>query len=152
LVALMANLLDYTYMNREVIGLTVDTISVVSLGVGLGISYAIYALAAIRDEIAGGLPLDQAIRAALRGSETTILNTYLVMIAGLVPWVFSPVLFQNEMSALLILLMTTNLIAGLLILPALLILIRPRFLVQYEPVTTAEIPGRPGGQSAHSPA
>jgi predicted RND superfamily exporter protein len=70
------------------------------------------------------------------------------MIAGLLPWVFSPVLFQTEMSALLILLMTTNLIAGLLILPALLILIRPRFLVQYEPVATAEIPGRPGVQSA----
>jgi predicted RND superfamily exporter protein len=70
------------------------------------------------------------------------------MMAGLAPWVFSPVLFQNEMSALLILLMTTNLIAGLLILPALLILIRPRFLVQYEPATTAEIPGRAGVQSA----
>jgi predicted RND superfamily exporter protein len=85
-------------------------------------------LAAIRDEIVVGLPLKQAIRAALSGAGTTILSTYLVMIAGLVPWVFSPVLFQNEMSELLILVMTTNLIAGLLILPALLILIRPRFL------------------------
>jgi predicted RND superfamily exporter protein len=147
LVAVMANLLAYTYMNREVIGLTVDTISVVSLGIGLGISYAIYALAAIRDEIIGGLPLNEAIRAALRGAGATILSTYVVMIAGLAPWVFSPVLFQNEMSALLILLMTTNLIAGLLILPALLILIRPRFLLQYEPVITAEIPGRAGAQS-----
>jgi hypothetical protein len=37
----MANLLAYTYMNRQLMGLTVDTISVISLGVGLGISYAI---------------------------------------------------------------------------------------------------------------
>ena len=65
-------------MNRQLIGLTVDTISVISLGVGLGISYAIYALAAICDEIVVGLPLKQAIRAALSGAGTTILNTYLV--------------------------------------------------------------------------
>jgi predicted RND superfamily exporter protein len=148
LFALMANLLSYTYMNHEVVGLTVDTISAISLGVGLGISHAIYSLVAIRDEIVGGLPLNQAIRAALRGAGTTILSTCAVMMAGLAPWVFSPVLFQNEMSALLILLMTTNLIAGLLILPALLILIRPRFLVQHEPVTTAGIALRAGVQSA----
>ncbi len=141
LVALMANLLAYTYMNRELMGLTIDTISVISLGVGLGISYAIYILVAIREEIVGGLPLSLATTSALRRAGVTILSTYVVMIAGLVPWVFSPVLFQNEMSALLILLMTTNLIAGLLILPALLVLIRPRFLVRLEPVASAEIPG-----------
>jgi predicted RND superfamily exporter protein len=138
LVALMANLLACTYMNREVMGLTIDTISVISLGVGLGISYAIYTLIAIREEIVGGLSLSQATTTALRGPGVTILSTYLVMIAGLVPWVFSPVLFQNEMSALLILPMTTNLIAGLLILPALLVLIQPRFLIRYEPVATTE--------------
>jgi uncharacterized protein len=68
LFALMANLLSYTYMNHEVVGLTVDTISAISLGVGLGISHAIYSLVAIRDEIVGGLPLNQAIRAAVRGA------------------------------------------------------------------------------------
>jgi predicted RND superfamily exporter protein len=59
------------------------------------------------------------------------------MVAALVPWVFSPVLFQNEMSALLILLMTTNLIAGLLIMPALRIVKRPRFLIRHERDSTA---------------
>jgi hypothetical protein len=146
-VALTANLLAYTYMNREVIGLTVDTVSVISLGIGLGASYAIYALAAIRDEIAGGFALNQAIRAALRGAGVTILSTYIVMVAALAPWVLSPVLFQNEMSALLILLMTTNLIAGLFILPALLVLIRPRFLLRYER-RSPEAGNRAGPQSA----
>ncbi len=40
LIALMANLIAFTYMNWEGMGLTVDTVSVISLGVGLGISYA----------------------------------------------------------------------------------------------------------------
>jgi predicted RND superfamily exporter protein len=141
-VTLTANLLAYTYMNHEVIGLTVDTVSVISIGIGLGVSYAIFALAAIRAELAGGLLLNEAIRAALGGVGVTIVITYVVMVAALAPWVFSPVLFQNEMSSLLILLMTTNLIAGLLILPALLIMIRPRFLVRYESVPRAQAAAR----------
>jgi uncharacterized protein len=136
LLALMANLIAFTYMNRQMMGMTVDTISVISLGVGLGISYAIYLLIAIRDEVVGGSTLERAIRAASRGSNATIIGTYAVMVAGLLPWVFSPVLFQTEMSTLLILLMTTNLIAGLLVLPALLVLLRPRFLVGHEPAAT----------------
>ena len=44
------------------------------------------------------------------------------------PWVFSPVLFHNEMSVLLIILMLTNVIVGLLILPAYIAWARPRFI------------------------
>jgi predicted RND superfamily exporter protein len=141
LVAVMANLLAYSYMNREAMGLTVDTVSVISLGVGLGVSYAIYTLAAIRKEIVSGLLLNQAIMTALRRTGITILSTYVVMTAALVPWVFSPVLFQNEMSSLLILLMTTNLVAGLLILPALIVLTRPHFLLRYEAAPTVGMNG-----------
>ena len=35
------------------------------------------------------------------------------MIGGILPWVFSPLLFHNEMSVLLIFLMGANMIAGL---------------------------------------
>jgi predicted RND superfamily exporter protein len=136
-VALMGNLIAFTFMNQLGMGLTVDTVPVISLGVGLGLSFAIYALFAIRAEMAGGVTLNEAIHAGLSRSGATIVGTYLLMVAALVPWVFSPVLFQNEMSALLILLMTTNLIAGFLILPALLVLKRPHFLIRYERDLTA---------------
>lgn len=148
LVALMANLIAFTYMNRHMIGLTVDTISVISLGVGLGISYAIYVLIAIRDEVVAGAQLGGAIRAALGGAGATVIGTYVVMVAGLLPWVVSPVLFQTEMSTLLILLMTTNLIAGLLVLPALLVLLRPRFLMRREPPAIGDAEDRATARSA----
>jgi predicted RND superfamily exporter protein len=63
-------------MNREVIGLTVDTVSVISIGIGIGVSYAIFTLAAIRDELVGGFLLDEAVRAALRAVGKTVLSTY----------------------------------------------------------------------------
>jgi predicted RND superfamily exporter protein len=55
-----------------------------------------------------------------------------VMVGGIFAWVFSPLLFHSEMSVLLILLMSTNLIAGLLLIPALIAWIRPRFITRYE--------------------
>jgi len=57
-----------------------------------------------------------------------VLATFSVIVGGLAPWVFSPVLFHSEMSVLLIILMFTNLIMGLLILPAYVAWARPRFI------------------------
>jgi len=47
-------------------GLTVDTIAVISPGIGLGIDYAIYTVARIRDEVIEGRTLNDAITTALR--------------------------------------------------------------------------------------
>jgi predicted RND superfamily exporter protein len=56
-----------------------------------------------------------------------------VMAGGIVPWIFSPVLFHTEMSVMLVLLMAANLIVGLFILPAFIAWVRPRFLTRFEP-------------------
>jgi predicted RND superfamily exporter protein len=132
LACVMANFGAFLYMNARGIGLTVDTIPVISLGVGLGIDYAIYTVARIRDEVRQGRALDDATAAALRTTGVWVFATYVVMAGGMAPWVFSPLLFHNEMSSMLILLMTANLIVGLFILPAFVAWRRPRFIVRYE--------------------
>jgi predicted RND superfamily exporter protein len=60
------------------------------------------------------------------------------MVGGILPWVFSPLLFHNEMSVLLIFLMGTNMIAGVLILPSYIAWRRPRFITRYMPAATAQ--------------
>jgi predicted RND superfamily exporter protein len=140
----MANFGAFLYMNALTIGLTVDTIPVISLGIGLGIDYAIYAVARIRDEVIEGCALNDAIAAALRTTGIWVFATYAVMVGGMLPWVFSPLLFHNEMSSLLILLMTANLIVGLFILPAFIAWRRPRFITRYgsaAPAAPATAPG-----------
>ncbi|MBV8362034.1 MAG: MMPL family transporter, partial [Deltaproteobacteria bacterium] len=112
-------------------GLTIDTIPVISLGIGLGINYAIYTVARIRDELAAGAPLDNAIATALHTTGGWVFVTFAVMVGGIVPWVFSPLLFHNEMSVLLILLMAANLVVGLVILPGYISWRRPRFVTRY---------------------
>ena len=115
-----ANFVAFVYMDVHNIGLTVDTLPVISLGIGLGVDYGIYTVARIRDEVVNGLTLDQAVTKGLRSTGVWVFCTFAVMVGGILAWVFSPLLFHSEMSLLLVLLMTTNLIAGVLLLPALI--------------------------------
>jgi uncharacterized protein len=124
-----ANFAAFRYMRLMDIGITIDTIPVISLGIGLGVDYGIYTVSRIMDECMEGKSLEEAITTALTGTGAAVLATFSVIIGGLAPWVFSPVLFHNEMSVLLIILMFTNVIMGLLILPAYIAWARPRFIL-----------------------
>jgi predicted RND superfamily exporter protein len=124
----LANFGAFIYMNLRDIGLTIDTIPVISLGIGLGVDYGIYTVSRIRDEVIGGMEVDDAIVLALKTTGVAVFNTFLVMIGGIFPWIFSPLLFHNEMSTLLIFLMGTNMIAGCIILPCYLSWARPKFV------------------------
>ena len=86
----MANFGAFLYMNALTMGLTVDPIAVISLGIGLGIDYAIYTVARIRDEVIEGRTLNDAITTALRTTGVWVLATYAVMVGGMLPWLFSP--------------------------------------------------------------
>jgi uncharacterized protein len=127
----MANFGAFVYMNARGIGLTIDTIPVISLGIGLGVDYGIYTVARIRDEVAGGASIEDSITTALRTTGAAVFSTFAVMVGGILPWAFSPLLFHNEMSVLLIFLMGTNMIAGVLILPAYIAWRKPSFITRY---------------------
>ncbi len=127
----MANFGAFVYMNARGIGLTIDTIPVISLGIGLGVDYGIYTVARIRDEVTGGASIDDSITTALRTTGAAVFSTFAVMVGGILPWAFSPLLFHNEMSVLLIFLMGTNMIAGVLILPAYIAWRHPQFITRY---------------------
>jgi predicted RND superfamily exporter protein len=124
----LANFGAFIYMNVRGIGLTIDTIPVISLGIGLGVDYGIYMVSRIRDEVMGGMEVDDAIVLALKSTGVAVFNTFLVMIGGIIPWVFSPLLFHSEMSTLLIFLMATNMVAGVIVLPCYLSWARPKFV------------------------
>lgn len=123
-----ANFAAFIFMRLADIGITIDTIPVISLGIGLGVDYGIYTVSRILDECAAGNRLEDAITRSLRGTGAAVLATFLVIVAGLAPWLLSPVLFHHEMTELLIIVMFTNLIMGLLILPAYIAWAQPAFV------------------------
>jgi predicted RND superfamily exporter protein len=124
----LANFGAFIYMGLRGIGLTIDTIPVISLGIGLGVDYGIYTVSRIRDEVMGGMAVQNAIVLALKTTGLAVFSTFMVMIGGIFPWIFSPLLFHNEMSTLLIFLMACNMVAGVLILPCYLQIARPKFM------------------------
>ncbi|HZO82604.1 MAG TPA: MMPL family transporter [Candidatus Binataceae bacterium] len=124
----LANFGAFIYMGIRGIGLTIDTIPVISLGIGLGVDYGIYTVSRIRDEVMGGMAVEEAIVLALKTTGLAVFSTFMVMIGGIFPWIFSPLLFHNEMSTLLIFLMACNMVAGVLVLPCYIQIARPRFV------------------------
>jgi hypothetical protein len=128
----MANFGAFVYMNARDIGITIDTIPVISLGIGLGVDYGIYTVARIQDEVINGASIEGAISTALHTTGAAVFSTFAVMIGGILPWAFSPLLFHNEMSVLLVFLMAANMVAGVLILPAFIAWYRPRFIARYQ--------------------
>jgi predicted RND superfamily exporter protein len=131
--SVLGNFGAFIYMNARNLTLTIDTIPVVSLGIGLGIDYGIYTMAAIRDEVIAGKEITDAITTAMRVTGQAVLNTLFVMIGGLSIWTFSPVDFHVRMAELLIFLMTTNAITGVIILPSFVSAFRPWFIRRYVP-------------------
>jgi predicted RND superfamily exporter protein len=126
----LANFAAFIYMDLRGIGLTIDTVPVISLGIGLGVDYGIYIVARIRDEVARGCPLEEAITTGITATGAAVFSTFAVMVGGILPWVFSPMLFHNQMAVLLTFLMATNMVAGILILPAHIARFRPKFIVK----------------------
>ena len=131
--SVLGNFGAFIYMNLRGLTLTIDTIPVVSLGIGLGIDYGIYTMAAIRDEVIRGKDIENAITTAMRGTGGAVLNTLFVMVGGLSIWMFSPVEFHVRMAQLLIFLMITNAITGVVIMPSFVSAFRPRFISRYVP-------------------
>ena len=134
----MANFGAFVYMNARDIGLTIDTIPVISLGIGLGVDYGIYTVVRIRDEVRRGAFVEDAVTTALKTTGAAVFSTFAVMVGGILPWAFSPLLFHNEMSLLLIFLMGTNMIAAVLILPAYIAWRRPSFVTRYRTAAASE--------------
>lgn len=112
------------------IGLNVNTLPVISLGVGFGVDYGIYIASRAIEEYHRQAEPD--LRAALIEGVATagkaVLYTAILISAGIAFWAFSPLRFQAEMGYQLLIILTMNMLGGLLLLPAMIALIKPRFV------------------------
>ena len=131
LVCVMANFGAFIYMHLRGIGLTIDTVPVISLGIGLGVDYGIYTVSRIRDEVRDGMPLNEAVVLARTSTGGAVCIVLSIMIGGLIPWMFSPALFHVNMSLMLALLMLLNAVAGVLVLPSFIAWSRADFITRY---------------------
>ncbi|WP_206485600.1 MMPL family transporter [Thalassotalea sp. G2M2-11] len=101
------------------IGLTVSTLPVIALGVGIGVDYGIYILSTMSIKLREGMSADKAYFEALRERGSAVLITGVTLAIGVSTWFFSDLKFQVDMGILLTFMFLVNMLAAVTILPAL---------------------------------
>lgn len=126
----MANFLAFSYMGFKNIGLNINTLPVVALGIGLGVDYGLYIISRIKDTYREKNNLADAVVTGVSTSGRAVFMTATMMTAGVFFWYFSPLRFQAEMGILLGILMMSNMLVGILVLPAIVNLLKPKFVLK----------------------
>lgn len=127
----LANAMLTASMSAFGLGLDVNTLPILAIGIGVGIDYGIYLLTRICEEYQGvaNQDLGVAIRVSLQTCGKAIFFTAALMTIGLAPWYFlSELKFLSDMGLLLVIVMLINMVLALILLPLLIYLIKPRFL------------------------
>lgn len=111
--------LGHSLMVELDIGKKVNTLTVLALGVGIGVDYAIYIFARMRESMKQGRSLTQSYFIALKTTGIAIFYTALTLAVGVGTWVFSELKFQADMGVMLTFMFVVNMVAAIVFLPAL---------------------------------
>jgi predicted RND superfamily exporter protein len=102
------------------IGVKVNTLPVVALGVGVGVDYGIYLFESMKHEAhERGHSLRESFVAALRQRGTASVFTAVTMTISVATWAFSTLKFQADMGILLAFMFLVNMVGAILLLPGL---------------------------------
>lgn len=115
----LVSYLAYSLMAFMGIGLKVNTLPVVALGVGIGVDYGIYIFSRMRSFMQEGLSLDESYLRTLRLTGKAVFFTAVTLAVGVGTWLFSALQFQADMGVLLGFMFIFNMIGAMLLLPAL---------------------------------
>jgi len=121
-----ATMVSLAYMAIKGVGLNINTLPVQSVGVGIGVDYAIYIVDRIRQEVADTADIDEAVRRAVRTTGMAVSFTATTVVGGIFLWMFSNLRFQAEMAQLLVFLMVLNMFGAITIVPAFYSILRPK--------------------------
>jgi hypothetical protein len=126
----VSNILINAAMAVWGIGINVNTLPLVTVGVGFGIDYGLYILSRIIEEIRVNGDLDLSIREALVTSGKAVSFTAVAMVASTGCWVFSNIRFDAVMGGLLAIWMLVSFLASETLLPVLISYFRPGFILR----------------------
>ncbi|MEE4302523.1 MAG: MMPL family transporter [Wenzhouxiangella sp.] len=115
----LVSYLAYSLMAFMGIGLKVNTLPVVALGVGIGVDYGIYIFSRMKGFLDQGVGLDDAYYRTLRLTGRAVFYTAVTLAVGVGTWLFSDLKFQADMGLLLAFMFIFNMIGAMLLLPAL---------------------------------
>lgn len=114
----VVSVLAQALMTLLEIGLTVSTLPVIALGVGIGVDYGIYILSTMSGRLKQGASVESAYLDALKERGSAVLFTGITLAVGVSTWVFSALKFQMDMGILLTFMFVVNMLGAIVVLPA----------------------------------
>ncbi|MCW5660324.1 MAG: MMPL family transporter [Burkholderiaceae bacterium] len=110
--------IGYWFMKELEIGLTVATLPVMVLAVGIGVDYAFYIYNRLLLHMAGGQGIVKAIEHAILEVGMATIFTAITLAIGVATWSFSQLKFQADMGKLLAFMFMVNMVMAMTALPA----------------------------------
>jgi len=115
----LVSVLVYAVMALIGIGLKVSTLPMVALGAGIGVDYGIYLFSRMQGFLRQGMGVREAYERTLRVTGASIIFTGITLAIGVATWVLSPLKFQADIGVMLTFMFLVNMLAAVLLLPAL---------------------------------
>ncbi|UMZ15105.1 MMPL family transporter [Pseudomonas sp. MPFS] len=110
--------IGYWFMKELQIGLTIATLPVMVLAVGIGVDYAFYIYNRLQLHQAHGQPITKAVEHALLEVGIATIFTAITLAIGVATWAFSDLKFQADMGKLLAFMFIVNMVMAMTVLPA----------------------------------
>jgi predicted RND superfamily exporter protein len=123
----VATFIGYWFMKELQIGLTVATLPVMVLAVGIGVDYAFYIYNRLQFHLSHGLPIVTAIENSIMEVGMATIFTAITLAIGVATWAGSELKFQADMGELLAFMFMVNLVMAMTALPALAVLLEKIF-------------------------
>ncbi|WP_374692801.1 efflux RND transporter permease subunit [Burkholderia sp. SCN-KJ] len=132
--------IGYWFMKEFEIGLTVATLPVMVLAVGIGVDYAFYIYNRLQAHLAEGQNIVDALEHSILEVGMATIFTAITLAIGVATWSFSSLKFQADMGKLLAFMFIVNLVMAMTALPALAVILE-RVFPRRKPVRAPGIVG-----------
>ena len=120
----------FTYMSFFKIGLTINSLPVCAVIVGVGIDFGIYLCGRYREELTYPDIKKGMLKAAETTSEGIVFSALSIIIPLFIWWTFADIKFQAQMGGMLIVAFMVNLFCALILTPALVSYLKPESLIR----------------------
>ncbi|MCH8500774.1 MAG: MMPL family transporter [Aliidiomarina sp.] len=127
---LISNIVTFAFMSWQGIGMSISTLPVVALGIGLGVDYAFYIVDSVKEYLEKNPLADpvEAIHQSVFTAGRGVLLTSVTLAAGVLFWSLSSLRFQAEMGTLIGLWLLTSAFSSLFVMPSLVRVLKPKFI------------------------
>lgn len=128
---IISNIVAFGYMGFAKIGLSINTLPVSAIGVGVGVDFGIYLFSRYKEEYRRTGSWEESIAVGAQTTALGVLYSALTLVLPLLSWgLFSGLKFQAQMGYLLALLLSVNMFAVLTLHPAIIKILKPKFITK----------------------